>query len=119
MIIIIKRVKLINVKVIFNIKVKVNIIIFNVIICFKILITYSLKIALKTIFNNKFKFIKFINNILLLLLILTLIYNYNEELLYIRLRKPLMNKNLRCSFFASILCSPLLSHSIFLYHLLY
>ena len=63
MIIIIKRVKLIDIKVILNIKVKVNIIIFNVVIYFKILIIYSLKIALKTIFNNKFKFIRFIDNI--------------------------------------------------------
>ena len=67
MIIITKRVKLIDVKVILNIKVKVNIIIFNVAICFKILITYSLRIALKTIFNNKFKFIRFIDNILIII----------------------------------------------------
>jgi hypothetical protein len=31
-----------------------------------------------------------------------------EELLAIRLGKPLINKNLRRSFFASFLCSPLL-----------
>ena len=63
MITITKRVKLIDVKAILNIKAKVNIIIFNVTICFKILIIYSLKITLKTIFNNKFKFIRFIDNI--------------------------------------------------------
>ena len=67
MIIMIKRVKLINVKAILNIKIKVNIIILNAVICFKILIIYSLKIALKTIFNNKFKFIRFINNILIII----------------------------------------------------
>ena len=63
MIIITKRIKLINIKAILNIKVKVNIIIFNIIIYFKILITYSLRITLKTIFSNKFRFIRFIDNI--------------------------------------------------------
>ena len=63
MIIITKRAKLINIKAILNIRVKVNIIIFNVAICFKILITYSLRMALKTILSNKFKFIRFIDNI--------------------------------------------------------
>ena len=67
MITMIKRIKLIDVKAIFNIKVKVNIIIFNVAICFKILIIYSLRIALKIILNNKFKFIRFINNILIII----------------------------------------------------
>ena len=67
MIIIIKRVKLINVKAIFNIKAKVNIIIFNVTMHFKILITYSLRITLKIILNNKFKFIRFINNVLIII----------------------------------------------------
>ena len=67
MIIIIKRVKLINIKVIFDIKAKVNIIILNVAICFKILIIYSLKIALKIILNNKSKFIRFIDNILIII----------------------------------------------------
>ena len=67
MIILIKKTKLIDIKVIFNIKVKVNIIIFNIIIYFKILIIYSLRIALKTIIDNKFRFIKFINNVLVII----------------------------------------------------
>ena len=67
MIIIIKRIKLIDIKAILNIKAEVNIIILNVAICFKILITYSLRIALKTIFNNKFKFIRFIDNVLIII----------------------------------------------------
>ena len=67
MIIITKRAKLIDVKAILNIKVEVNIIILNVTICFKILITYSLKMTLKTILNNKSRFIKFINNLLIII----------------------------------------------------
>ena len=67
MIIMIKRAKLIDVRAILNIRVKVNIIILDVIICFKILITYSLRIALKTIFSNKSKFIRFIDNILIII----------------------------------------------------
>ena len=67
MIIMTKKVKLIDVKAILNIKAKVNIIILNVVIYFKILITYSLRIALKTIFNNKFKFIRFIDNVLIII----------------------------------------------------
>ena len=63
MIIIIKRIKLIDIKAIFNIKAKVNIIILNIAICFKILITYNLRITLKTILSNKSKFIRFIDNI--------------------------------------------------------
>ena len=62
-----KRTKLIDVKAILNIEVEVNIIILNVVICFKILITYSLRITLKTIFNNKFRFIKFIDNVLIII----------------------------------------------------
>ena len=58
-----KRAKLIDVKATFNIKAKVNIIILNVTMRFKILITYSLKMTLKTILNNKFRFIRFIDNI--------------------------------------------------------
>ena len=58
-----RRAKLIDVKVIFNTKVKVNVIILNVAMCFKILITYSLGIALKTILSNKSRFIKFIDNV--------------------------------------------------------
>ena len=67
MIILIKRTKLINVKAIFNIKVKVNIIMLDVIICFKILIIYSLEMTLRIIINNKFRFIRFINNILVII----------------------------------------------------
>jgi len=67
MIIITKRAKLIDVKAILNIKAKVNIIIFNIIIYFKILITYNLRIALKTIFSNKSKFVKFIDNVLIII----------------------------------------------------
>ena len=67
MIIITRKIKLINVKAIFNTKVKVNIIILNIVIYFKILITYSLKITLKIIFNNKSRFIKFIDNVLIII----------------------------------------------------
>ena len=67
MITITKRVKLINIKATFDIKAKVNIIILNVAICFKILIIYSLRIVLKTILSNKFKFIKFIDNVLIII----------------------------------------------------
>ena len=67
MITITKRVKLIDIKAILNIKVKVNIITFNVIIHFKILITYSLRITLKIIFSNKSKFIRFIDNVLIII----------------------------------------------------
>ena len=62
-----KKVKLIDVKAILNIKAKVNIIILNVVIYFKILITYSLRIALKIIFSNKSRFIRFIDNILIII----------------------------------------------------
>ena len=52
----------------------------------------------------------------ILLLVLTPIYNCNEELLYIRLGKPLMDKNPRRSSRAPFLCSPPLSRSMFLYY---
>jgi hypothetical protein len=43
--------------------------------------------------------------------ILRLLAKLYEKLLAIRLRKPFMNKNPRCSFFAPFLCSFLLVYS--------
>ncbi len=63
----IKRAKLIDIRVILNIRVKVSIIILNITICFKILITYNLRITLRTIINNKSRFIRFIDNILIII----------------------------------------------------
>ena len=67
MIILIKKIKLIDVKVILNIKAKVNIIMLDVAICFEILIIYSLGMILRIIIDNKFRFIRFINNILIII----------------------------------------------------
>jgi hypothetical protein len=66
-IILISRGKLTNIRAILNIKAKVSIISLNIALRFKILITYTTKIALKTIIKNKSKFIKFINNIAIII----------------------------------------------------
>ena len=50
-----------------NIKVEDNIIIFNIAIYFKILIIYSLRITLRIIINNKSKFIRFIDNVFIII----------------------------------------------------
>jgi len=62
-----RRVKLIDVKAILNTRVEVSVIILNTTICFEILITYSLKIVLKTIINNKSRFVSFIDNVLIII----------------------------------------------------
>jgi hypothetical protein len=59
--------KLANIRVILNIKAKVSVISLNIALKFKILITYSTGIALWTIIKDKFKFIKFINNIVIII----------------------------------------------------
>jgi len=58
-----RRAKLINVRVILDTRVKVSIIILDTTIRFEILITYSLGIALRTIINNKSRFISFVDNV--------------------------------------------------------
>ncbi len=58
-----RRVKLIDIRAILNTRVEVSVIILNIIIHFEILITYSLEIALRTIINNKSRFVSFIDNI--------------------------------------------------------
>ena len=58
-----KRAKLIDVRAILNTRVEVSVIILNTTTCFKIPITYSLGIALRIIISNKSRFIRFIDNI--------------------------------------------------------
>jgi fumarate reductase subunit C len=62
-----RRAKLIDIRAILNTRVEVSIIILNTTIYFKILITYSLRIALRTITSNKSRFIRFIDNILVII----------------------------------------------------
>ena len=59
----ISRGKLTNIRVILNIGAKVSVITLNTVLRFEIPITYSFKIALRTIIKNKSRFIRFINNI--------------------------------------------------------
>jgi len=61
------RAKLTDVRATLDTSVEVSVIILNATICFKILITYSLRIALRTIISSKFRFISFINNILIII----------------------------------------------------
>jgi fumarate reductase subunit C len=62
-----RRAKLIDIRAILNTRVEVSIIILNTTIYFKILITYSLGIALRTITSNKSRFVRFIDNILVII----------------------------------------------------
>ena len=62
-----RRAKLIDIRATLNTRVEVSIIILNTTIYFKILITYSLGIALKTIISNKSRFVRFIDNILIII----------------------------------------------------
>ena len=62
-----RRAKLIDVRAILNTRVEVSIITLNTTIYFKILITYSLGIALRIIISNKSRFIRFINNMLIII----------------------------------------------------
>ena len=57
------RVKLTNIRVILNTSTKVNIIILDTILWFKILIIYSSSIVLRIIIRDRLRFIRFINNI--------------------------------------------------------
>ena len=57
-----RRAKLTDVRATLNTRVEVNVVILNITTRFKILITYSLGIALKTIISNKSRFIRFIDN---------------------------------------------------------
>jgi hypothetical protein len=63
----ISKSKLINIKATLNTKAKVSIISLNIVLRFKILIIYSIRIALYIIIKDKFKFIKFIDNIAIII----------------------------------------------------
>ena len=58
-----RRAKLIDVRATLNTRVEVSVITLNTTIYFKILITYSLGIALRTIISNKSRFVRFIDNV--------------------------------------------------------
>ena len=58
-----RRAKLIDVRAILNTGVEVSIIILNTIIRFKILIIYSSGIALRTIISSKSRFVRFTDNV--------------------------------------------------------
>ncbi len=58
-----RRAKLTDIRAILDTRVEVSIIILNTTIRFEILITYSLRIALRTIISNKFRFVGFVDNI--------------------------------------------------------
>jgi hypothetical protein len=61
------RSKLTDIRVILDTKAKVNIISLNIALRFKILITYSTRIGLETITRNKSRFIRFIDNITIII----------------------------------------------------
>ena len=66
-IILIGIVKLIDIRTTLNSRAKVSIITLDVVIYFKILVIYNIRMALKTITSNKSRFIRFTNNILVII----------------------------------------------------
>jgi hypothetical protein len=54
-------------RVILDIRAEVNYISFNAVLKFEIPITYNIKIALRTIIRIKFKFVGFINNVIVII----------------------------------------------------
>ena len=64
---IINKGKLIDIRVILDIKVEVSCISLDAVLKFEILITYNIKIALRTIIKTKFKFIGFIDNVIVII----------------------------------------------------
>jgi hypothetical protein len=61
------RGKLANVRVTLNTKAKVSIISLDIALRFEILITYSTKMALRTITKDKSRFVRFVDNIVVII----------------------------------------------------
>jgi hypothetical protein len=66
-IILVGRGKLANIRVILNTRVEVSVISLNTALRFKILITYSTRIALWTIIRNKSRFVRFTDNVIVII----------------------------------------------------
>ena len=78
-----------------DIKTEVNYISFNVVLKFKILITYIIKIAFRTIIKTKFKFVGFINNVIVIIkniIVRTRFYIIESLRIKVVLRFPFIRK---------------------------
>ena len=90
-----RRAKLTDVRVILDTRVEVSVIILDITIRFEILITYSLRMALRTIINNKSRFVSFVDNVPIIIrnsVVQTRFYIIDSSRIKIILRFPFFKK---------------------------